>query len=363
MRFGARETARSGTQRSVPSSPPRTRRWGARATTTIISLLSPWKRWECTTPFTWTSSALSCSPVSSRISRSAARTGFSPDWTLPPIPWSFPAHRLRRAPSISRTASRCRRMQRTPGATYRPAPVRAAGRRRDRSAKGVTHRRDPEERLTGRAERLVLQADMALVPAVVEGPQDGGEVQLARPGLVPSGRIGDLHVADARQQRPQRGDDVSLRALHVVDVVLQPDVRGGDLVQQADHLCAAGEKELRQVEGVDRLDHQPPPPRPQHPRRRAHVVHETGPLLLIRNRLVPQAGQAVQQPAVEPAGGVDGPAHALPKLLAPRRMGGDAAIALRPVAQRHVEEHLPQPQPPQFRRGGGGGGFGGGEIG
>src|SRR3954451_22727214 len=111
----------------------------------------------------------------------------------------------------------------------------------------------PAEARLGAVLRLVLAADPALVADPVDVAEEELVVDLAGAGLVAAGRVGELHVGDAREVRLDRRGEVTLHDLHVVDVVLEGDVFARDLVDQLERLARGVEVEAGDVARVDRL--------------------------------------------------------------------------------------------------------------
>src|SRR5574342_738117 len=111
----------------------------------------------------------------------------------------------------------------------------------------------PRQPLLGAPEGAVLATHPAAVAEAVERPQEGGEVGLAGPGLVTARMVGDLYVADARQEPLQDGAQVLAHGPGVVGVQLQEEGLRAHLVQDPRRLGGTVEPEARHVAGVHGL--------------------------------------------------------------------------------------------------------------
>lgn len=98
-------------------------------------------------------------------------------------------------------------------------------------SKDVTVLFDPTQAILCVRLRVVLQSNPVLVAGRIDVVQYEFVVDLSGTvGLIPVGRLGDLHVAHVRHQLFHGSGDISLDVLQVVDVQHQTDVRGVDLL-------------------------------------------------------------------------------------------------------------------------------------
>src|SRR3954453_20915634 len=138
--------------------------------------------------------------------------------------------------------------------------------------------RKPTEAVGARSGRRVLQADVARVPDAGELVEVTGDVEDAAAGLVPTGGIGDLHVADAVGVRGQRGVDVVAVRRQVIDVEQQPQiVRSGLALHTVDHGDRIGGGAQRIPGGAaDRLDEHNPARFGDRTRRQGQILGTEG---------------------------------------------------------------------------------------
>src|SRR5918993_5883512 len=88
----------------------------------------------------------------------------------------------------------------------------------------VAHFRQPSQRCLSRVSRPVFQTYPAVVCGIIQRLQHKRIVDLAGPGLVSRGTVGDLYVADKVDPGCDCRRQISAHALGVIDVVLQQQV-------------------------------------------------------------------------------------------------------------------------------------------
>src|SRR5215204_1236619 len=118
----------------------------------------------------------------------------------------------------------------------------------------VPHFRQPSERLFGRVPRPVFQTHPTIVSGIIQRLQHKWIVNLAGPGLVSRGTVGDLHVADQVDVGGDRRRQISAHALGVIDVVLQQEIGMRNSLNDGKSRFRCGQKVTRSVERVEWLE-------------------------------------------------------------------------------------------------------------
>ena len=168
-------------------------------------------------------------------------------------------------------------------------------------------------------------------------------VDLAGAGFVPPGRVGQLHVVDLVEVFLDGGGEVAFHDLHVIDVVLEREVGHARVVHHVECLRRGVEIEARDVARVDGFDEH----RDAEFRGGRGGEAQAGEIGLAHRRLTHaarlEAGHHVQALRAQHLGVVEGDADAVLEPGAFRRIAREPAVACRPVARRHVEQHHLEP--------------------
>src|ERR1700738_1583790 len=116
--------------------------------------------------------------------------------------------------------------------------------------------RVPSKAFDGGCLRLVFAANPAAISNLIEISEQKRIVDLAGPGFVAAGIIGELDMGDTSEMFLQRWRDVTFHHLHVVNVILNEEVFGPDLGDDLRGLFCPVHEKTGNVASVDRFDQQ-----------------------------------------------------------------------------------------------------------
>jgi hypothetical protein len=125
------------------------------------------------------------------------------------------------------------------------------------------------------------------------------------------GNVGELHVADARQQSLDRAREIAFHDLHMENVVLQPGVVRAGGVEDFDRLARPGQEKSGHRARVHRLDHQADAGRLQAIRCIFHVPDQRVEMSRARRILRHDAGKTIEPRTANELGILDRTVDAL----------------------------------------------------
>src|SRR5579859_3384076 len=201
---------------------------------------------------------------------------------------------------------------------------------------------NPAEPLESTRRRFVFATDPAAVAEVVDVAEEERIVDLAAARLVPARIVGHLQVPDSPEVMFDRAGEIALHHLHMVNVVLQAKVLAPDRADDLERLRAAADVESGDVAGVDRLEEEANPGRPEARGGEAQILDQRLANRLRMRAARRNAGEAVQLLAAERARVLDRAPDAVLELADALGVASDAALAGGPVAGRQVVQDLRQ---------------------
>src|ERR1700722_10916244 len=112
---------------------------------------------------------------------------------------------------------------------------------------------EPAQARRRRGRRFVFAADRAAITEFIDTAEEKRVVDLAGPGLVATGIVGELDMADAGKLSLDGVGDIALHYLRMIDIVLEADVARARRRDDVERRTGAVHEETWNVSGVNRL--------------------------------------------------------------------------------------------------------------
>ena len=189
---------------------------------------------------------------------------------------------------------------------------------------------------------------MAVVAALLDCREDIAVIDLARTWFVAAGRIGDLDMAHSVTQPAVGVQELSLDPLEVVEIELDAEPGRADAVHQPFHVGDRLEDVARVVVRVQQLRHGHDADGREAFRRPGEAVLHAPQLAIPRFGPVARSGKHVDLAVAEAPRVLDSLLDRRSEQCLGRRIGRVATIALREVADLHVERI--EREPSGFKR-------------
>src|SRR5271166_4022314 len=202
---------------------------------------------------------------------------------------------------------------------------------------------EPAEARRRRGRGLVFAADPAAVAQFIDAAEKERVIDLAGPGFVAPGIVGELDVADAVELGLDGAGEIALHHLRMVDVVLELDIGRTGRCDDGQRRTRAVYEEFWNVAGVDGLQQQADFGSLEFARGITQVLDQRGARRIGGDAVGQDARETVDLWTMERSGVVDRPFDARAELRDPVGMAGDAAFAGGPVAGRQIVQHERQP--------------------
>src|SRR5680860_1209554 len=153
---------------------------------------------------------------------------------------------------------------------------------------------------------------------------------------MPARDVGDLDVGDLTSMVLDEGERVFAHPAGMVNVVLKTDVFAVGSIDEVKDRPGSGESKFRNIDTVDWFDRQLHADLVKRRGGEFHVLGEDRESIWLWSEL---SGKTIDSRRPQHGGIIDGELEPGGKFSAPRRLGGNAAIAGLPIAGRKVEEH------------------------